>query len=1260
MKAWLGTALLLLFLAPATAQAQEPSLAGRWEAVYLDQQLGKVTGIVRVDEDQRAVMVEYRHPGNGVRYRLQGTLERKGTGVEVRLRGEQPPPGDWQLPPVGLPVPTAGTLTLDLGDSSLSLPIAAPAPADGTLQLTFAIGDGGGLLTGVWQQAVDPVTGRDDRGGGRAGDFALLEDGSGGAVMAGLETWHRPRAQPILAFALEPQFATTGGDPDFPEPFDAAGRRVRPLADRRLVALFGEELPQAYGDGAVLSSLDPGIDYGLYRLAWDFERPGADRWVLDRALALLEAQVDAATLARLRHSDVVILEARLQPGVLPGSKTFTLNGAEAAWLLQYGDWSARLSLSRDLGFDQSEAADYLVPGETFYLEVWLDRDVPLAEIPGLLAVTDAAGEGLRYVTLGGRRSIPLTPDAEQPRRFRSPPLQLVDPAYLDALPAGTLAVGALPGEKLLATLAGEPLLRLRPQLAAATVLQSPRHLSALLTGDPKARGMTWTDAVGSAAACAGVSGEDLAKLTDEEADSFSDTIIGSVSTGVRDGDPSWPITLVTQVKVGEHAGAIFLRAAFLDLQADRRRALLQPLDDTGLDGFRALLEGEIYDTYAALAAVEVRAPDGGRIPFGHTFSASLLQERYGLEGAALRAFQRAATAEARQGYARAIDAAAAAVAGIDPCEIRALLEHVGVGFEPVARVAKQLLLTLGEAPVGDGGATRPLWAADRRARAWIDRVPLIAQSLLEQKALQRLDNSILFASAMLATLPLALMQSPGALAFMLLNDAAGALYAGYELVDNLASLAAERRFALGASALLGSGRFRQVEARKYEWVAHYFGLVGAGFGAAAGFVEGSALYIGLATRSMQWSAARLSAAWRFAQEVAGAAPAWSAQRLEQVLARLRERLRLAPDADGFRSAVAAEPVEERLAAAEALAEAEALTRSLGEAALETQELAALRLSQELEQALAAPAKPVWAEFLSDQQWRALGWRARAGHVIAFFARHPQEMAALLEVPGALDALALPWDSFEAFARRVQRLRNRAPIRGEDFYYQFEPREFGPAPLVFEGGFHPAMEGPPFGTVDFRVFSGGQGPNIGRFTRGLAPDDRFDTGGHMLTFFVAKIIRSDASPNWLTSPLIHLTEEGVPLGMALNLRAMNALGIRFADLQLTTVKFSNILGVETCAQLWRLRQLYKGVSWSQLFRSTDHFDYARTVLEQAGLKIDDVVIEQAQTLITTRPEWLAKQGWFDGDNLSAYLRRFELTPQSDIDAGYDVYLRVSPR
>lgn len=1254
--AWLS--LLLLF--QASAAAQELSLAGRWDVVYLDSQLGKVTGIARVDEDQRSVVVEYRQPASGVRYRMQGTLARRDGMIEMRLHGEQPASGDWTLPPVGQPVPAAGDLSLTLGDSSLVLPVAAPPPADGTLRLSLALGGDGSLLTGTWSQAVDPVTGRHATGGGRAGDFALGDDGGVGAVMTGIESWHRPRAQPIIAFALEPQFGTTGGEPDFPQPFDAAGRGVRPLADRRLIALFGEELPETYGDAALLGSDDPGIDYSLYRLPWDFERPGADRWALDRARALLETQVDPAMRERLRHSDVIILEARLHPGVTPGPKTFTLNGAEAAWLLQYGDWSGQLALSRDLGFGQSEAADYLVPGETFYLEIRLDRDLPLAEIPGLLAVADAAGQGLRYLTFGGHRALALTRDPEEPRRYRSPPLLLVDPAYLEALPQGTLAVAALPGERLLATLAGDPLLRLRPALAEVTVLQSPRHLAAMLTDDPKARGMTWAAAVGVAAACAGVAGADAEDLSEQQADSYSDTIIGSISTGLRDGDPSWPITLVTQVKVGEHAGAIFLRAVFLDLMTERRRALLRPLDDAGLDGFRALIDSDLYGAYASLAAIEIAAPDGSRTSFGATFSATLLRERYGLEGEAARAYQRRATAEARQGYADAIATARAEMAAIDPCAIKPLLEHTGIGFEPVARVAKQLLLTLGETAVGDSGATRPVWTADRQARAWIDRVPLITASLLEQKELQRLDNGILFTSAMLATLPLALMDAPAALAFMLLNDATGALYAGYELVDNLATVAAERRFALGASVLLGSGRFRQVEARRYEWVAHYFGLVGAAFGAASGVAEQGALYIGLATRSMQWSAGRLTAAWRFLGESAGAAPVWTAERLEQVMGRLRQRLRGAPDADSFRAALAADPAEERLAAVDALVEAEVLNRSLGAAALETQEIAALRLSQELEQVLAAPDKPVWAASLTDQQWRALGWRARAGHVIAFFARHTREMAALLEVPGALDALALPWDSFEAFARRVERLRARAPVRGEDFYYQFAPREIGPAPLTFEGGFHPAVEGPPFGTVDFRVYAGAQGPNIGRFTRGLALDDKFDTGGHMLTFFIAKVVRSDAAPNWLTSPLIPLTDGGVPLGMALNLRAMNALGIPFADLQLTTVKFSNILGVETVSQLWRLRQLYPDVPWSQLFRSTDHFDYARTVLEQAGLKIDDVFVDESQLLVITRPEWLAKQGWFDGEDLSGFLRRYDLTPESELDAGYDVYLRVSPR
>lgn len=1252
-------ALLFFLFAASQPHAQDlpvEQIKGLWIVHYSDLELGAIDGRAFVDESG-SVEVSYQDPRDKSTGVMRGRIEPGEGGVQIVLRGGIVSESTWRAASaqIRIPAPVPGNATFELGESAGIVAVGVPPPAPDKVHLQLKLSPDGASLSGAWRQAVNPFTGRLDSGDGRIWDFSLKNDGTGAAEMTGVEVWSRPRAQPVLAFPLQDQFATNYGDPSFPEPFGADGRLTRPVADRRLIAFFGVDLPRNYRDVIALESLDNGITYSVHQIAWDFGREGADQWSRKRALDMLTRDKGSEEALRIGDYDLVILDARIAKGVLPGPKTFRLNGAEAAWHLQYGDWSGRLSVSRDLGFNQSDAADVVVPGETIFVEIRTDRDLPISAVPALVAVGEPDGKGLRYALFGKSRSIYLAQDANEPRRYISPPITIVDPEYLPSMPPGSWAIGVVPGEKILAMLAADPVLRLRPSLAEAAVIQSPRHFSAYLTGNSDKRGRTWPDAVKAAASCSGASATDIDALTDQQADEYSDTIVSSASAGLWDGEPSWWITLSTKVKIGEFAGMIFLRDVFVDLLQQKLHELTLGLDDTGLAGFRELIAADVFGQFAAMTSVEIDTPDGGQTPYLFTFSDAGLKEKYGLEGAELERFKTLSTIQARARYADAVRQTMEDSTALGDCDLDGLLKLTGFDMGAVRRIAKQMALRLETADLPDG-AEMPRFVADRRARAWIDRVEIVATQLAEQKVIQKFDNAILMGAAAIAALPLALMESPGALTAMFLIDAADSVYAGYELVANLREVASETKFAVGSSAILGSRRFDAAMARQYEWVGHYFGLLATGAGASYSFLDAK-LYIGVPTRAMQWTASRLSAPIQWTGAAASSGTQWSAERVRALLARFGNGAR-SGELEELRRVALGSSAEERVAVIEVMRDAEQLAARIGPEALEAHETEALALARMLDASVTGHARPRWAEGISDDLYGQIASRGRAPHVSEFVRTHPQEMAGLLVTPGAIHALTRQWNSFEDFAAEITRLRNRAPPRPQEFYYQMTGAAPDPPGVHIEGGFSPRGTGLE-GRVDFQVNRGDNNLAIGSYAREFKPDAEFNTGGTMLELNFARI-DTVGNPDlaWIQGFPYPLTERGVPLGMYMNLRTLNAAGIGHADPSLTVVKFDHIVSVNTCVELdWMVRTYGDSVPLGELFRATHSFRYAQNFLEQAGYGLGEIIVRPTRR---RAPIHAYADDFYEGTDLAAFLAQHGLDVNSEIAFGWDVYVRIRPR
>ncbi|MEO8558781.1 MAG: hypothetical protein ABI439_06940 [Rhodospirillales bacterium] len=1233
MRRWLIALLLVL---GGTAPALGGDLDGRWRVFYLDAALGGVDGWAQFDEAAGTVLVRYADPRSGEIVPADGSFTRAGNRLVITLRGRAPTP-DESYPPPGQPVAIGGpgTITLRLGDAELALPLVAgtrPAAEQTRIELTLA--DDGRSAGGKWRQTVDAASARDGKGQGRYGQIKLLYDGSGGAEMSGAETWFRPQLAFVQAFALQDQMAFPFGEATWPEPFGADGKLKKPLADRRLIFVLGRGLPGTAAGSVNIESDDPNVSYSVYALASDTRKPSfaLAPWIED-GWRKLEEYVGPEHLRQLRGYDVMILTATLRPGAQPGPRTFRIEGQEAAWQLQFGDWRGRLSIGRPLGFGQTEDAEFVYPQEQVQFEIFLDREIPHPTLTVIPGVVRADGKTVLGTV---SRTVTLNRDADEPRRYLSDPVVVSDPVYADTYPSGTPILQAVPGDRVVVQFGDDPFLALRPPMDAALVVSSPRHVAAALTDDKNSRGRQWLDVLRVAATCHGLETPDLTGYDALKAETFEKRIVFAWTKLSKD------------IAVGEHAAAILLRDVFIDLLQGQARQYERALSDEEVLGYRRIVQDSISGELRPLGDVRVAAP-GGTASFAASFSDEWMKQRHGLQGEALLKWRIAATREARQLYAVAVRRSLEVAREIKDCEVEKLLGLTGFDFGAVRHVAKQTLVTFDEQTVGTGPLTRPHWTADRRARAWVDRVAYVAGAVEDIRQVNKQDNEyLIIAVTIVATLPLAIVVALLALTAMFLLDLGSAVVSAGGAVVHVVEQRAEVRFAAGAAAIIGTVRYDAARARDYEWVTDYFSTLAAAGGAA---MSGVQLYEGVLTAAQK-------AAIKRGRAVAETVTFETLGRLNR------------------------ENLESLLAA---IKRAGNLSARIGRAALDPVERKLVALKEAIDRALHPP--PAWASQVAPDVWERVRHMARAPHVDRLFREAPQHMSELARTPEGLDLLWNPHANVAAYARAVQRVQNKRPPLGPTFFGQMTPGYNPPGLVIHDVGGasgpsrgvsvrvrDPNAPAPPI-NVQTGLAMGVDHREIADFSRGLEPDTLFATNGSILELSYAKIQPfADNAFRMVRGLPESLTPNGTPLGLYLNMRALHGLGVGYGDTGVTIVKLSQVVNANTCIQLQAMRRAFPNVPLEELAQHTFSYRYTKDFLEQAGFRVTGVIKVEASTAATPRSyanffagiapvPTRATEAEIDAileTEVVAFANAHGVSPDQTIDFGYNIYLRVEPR
>ncbi len=1288
---------------PDTATTRA-AIKGTWIVTYIDGD-EPVTGRAFLDPDGGTAEAEFHNLLTGKTVKLDSEdLQVNGANVTIVWRDANEEP-DRTFKPFGDNLRAGGRkVSLSLGDTEEEVELANPDPPDGSLisELTYYPASQG--LEGTWRQPIDAVSGKAGNGQGREGIFRYGASDEGGADLTQDEWWRRP--QPIIkhTVVINNQFAMGLTGPAYPYPYPKAGPEPEG-AKTRMLFISGRELPQRRDDRIEIESLDDDVEYYVYALKSTYELEAslrasgrADTYWRDQGIERTDELMRNAPpeLKRSRNDDFMILEATLKPGVKPGNKGLRINGVETAWQLKFGDHRATLGFARDLTLDlrdnpslnqaeilmETKQTDIVYRDEQIFVEIRAEQDVTLTEFEVMIAKNG------KPVMFNGKRELTAsaTTVSNESYRYRTPKIYLIKKGDRALYPPEALTIEVEPGDKLQTAVISERVLNLQAPFAQAMVLASPTGLLRAIGGKEAPEAMLWQEAVLKAAQCADIDDPqnmNVNQLSREAADYYRNFFIGTIWRDVE--------TIVkTRINIGEHAGAIIMRPVFIEQMKQTRANYAKELSDEEIMGLRRLLRNDITQGNHPLENIEVEGPTGEPISLALTFYESDMEKNFGLTGEKLTRFQVRVMREARSKLLEAIDASLRRTRETDMCDVKEMLYLTGFSWDHVRRRTHAGLMkrkTISTTFNNTNGVPvtrmRATWVADRQARAHVNNVELVAETLrrFEREAGKQFDHFMIVTA--LLSLPIGIgaeaLAIEGAVLGVLALDASDLAITLIQESTKQYDEYAEVEFALGASAVIGNRRLELARANDSSAVASYFKVV-------------------------------LSAG----QVANGIGDFTSAARLQRSVKRGNRAIRKATFREGsIQGGAATLKPRQMLDIKNAILVARQRGAKLGLDRLNADEMRALAMGRQIEAAADAAAaaraaanRPDWAQRISAEAFIRLGDMVRRADVIGMVRANPAEMERLLMDNDALEVLRLPQENLAGFRRAVQRQKNRAPTRGRAFVEQASVQKGDPDDVIFGKINRSPGELDNHRTVTLQVYDGlttklpdgtvQPATMYGWFTRGRLPDTVFGTGKDLFSLEVAQTyrVRPRVAPNkgildrpagyrpgrakyapgprWIRDVDIPLRDDapGVPFVMFCNMRTFDALGFKYADPNLGGFMLKNIESANTAGQMHWLRHQYPTKSPEELFRYTHSYRYAENTAQQLGFRISEVKIDGDLYARTRSLEHIVNEGrWFDPGNArdpfdvdvarSKFLETYGVPDKPNAPINFDVYLKVEP-
>lgn len=602
-------------------------------------------------------------------------------------------------------------------------------------------------------------------------DGRWAEEKEGDLTGGGIATWLR--GEPVIAGILvaDDQLDASAG---YNYPFQRDGARKEHVKDTRTLVVYGENLPK-FADGAEIVSGADAIEY-----VPDF-RDGADR---ERAI---QAAYDKAGVKNAGHLDAFLMTAVLEPGVTPGTKPVSINGANGEWPLVFANGIAVMRFVR--GEDMATSAFF--PGDIGYVSLAFEAYIPLEEI----TISISRGERNKVedgVLLArpyeGGESAVLTYYRTEPIHFYHRLDETKSPPEDD----NALRVPVLEGAKVSAALVDPAEALAIPPVAEATIFDSPDQLGSL-----------WNETLDRVAACHGDDIEDYEAYQHEPSENVSRLILAEL--GRRS----------IELSNGDHAAALLIRDEFVKMTS----SILPDFDARARNAANAVAYRERAKISSAvrnepfwelLDATYVK--DGWfrdteiTMPLRDTLDEEAVAERLGVSMAEAKAWAEEQTADAAQRQVTLMQAAISTAQDAGDCDIGALLLVASHRSPPtIGRILPRLV----KQEVSEGPPRRQYWVPDGPARGFVKALYITGDAVRAIDAYAEADTNVALAVAALATFGgAAVLEGLGyAGAALWTSLAATAIDVGFGAIGVEKYLSGEEfyDFARGASQTMGDG-----------------------------------------------------------------------------------------------------------------------------------------------------------------------------------------------------------------------------------------------------------------------------------------------------------------------------------------------------------------------------------------------------------------------------------------------------------------------
>ena len=535
---------------------------------------------------------------------------------------------------------------------------------------------------------------------------------------------------------------------------------------------------------------------------------------------IAESRGVATKLQMQNYADALLVAIYPEQGILPGIKSFTLNGQPVRWRLHNPITRGSLDFVRNVKWsDVWLSVDSLVRNTDFYVQLIVSEEIGMGSFELKLKLT-------------GDKELPITLHrlADDNKTYRSEKLMI---AMTSEAPTNSL------GARVIESVASEivieqtyPLIRLAVPVTKANIVTIPSLLGAYfpyylslaasvhgLPTDDEAVVETFHNVVVADSTITLATGIPAGVSNSPEV-SYIPLVRGysdlKHNVSIPLGIPGLPHLEIspgirsTEVAMGDHAAAILLRDQFKRMLEPVQEQLREAMEnDEKTEAFLKARYRAIVRNQDVLSKLKVENLDEDEEELRRVIAIGQLRDKFSTKTSS-KDYAVSKTKKALEKLLEAVDEALERVEDAEDDDVEELLKLTGKGFQSIVSRAMPLLTRRINFGSDDGDY---VWITDETGVRWVGDVKYVTELLQANEDLASADTDVLLAvvSVVPMFLPVGLLRA--------LVAAGLAVFELGQLGVSMYEQHCEMTFALGASPVIGRDRLAEADLKEMPlWI----------------------------------------------------------------------------------------------------------------------------------------------------------------------------------------------------------------------------------------------------------------------------------------------------------------------------------------------------------------------------------------------------------------------------------------------------------